>query len=313
MKGPEANQNEAERDVLAPAVVEQVSRVDGPAVSAVNGSTTIGTDGAEPRSVARPRDPRRGFSLLEAMIAVVLVASLSGAVFTFLFNLGRQREGVHGATDALRGATAFIEGLEADALGVVAGSGTQAGIVGDETSLRLLTRGIAAPVAGGAGGGVGGDLQGVEYRFSEGQGTLTARRWDATGAGSGGASGGGEQAATLAVGVSRVRLRYFDGSAWSASFDSGRDEGLPVAIEVAIWFGGASGTGAAGAGSETADAGGGIDEDSDGAGFDVLPPLSDELEADAEGGDAGEILPAPDRVRIIVIPDGPVSAWRDGT
>ena len=276
MKGPEANQNEAERDVLAPAVVEQVSRVDGPAVSAVNGSTTIGTDGAEPRSVARPRDLRRGFSLLEAMIAVVLVASLSGAVFTFLFNLGRQREGVHGATDALRGATAFIEGLEADALGVVAGSGTQAGIVGDETSLRLLTRGIAAPVAGGAGGGVGGDLQGVEYRFSEGQGTLTARRWDATGAGSGGASGGGEQAATLAVGVSRVRLRYFDGS-------------------------------------ETADSGGGIDEDSDGAGFDVLPPLSDELEADAEGGDAGEILPAPDRVRIIVIPDGPVSAWRDGT
>lgn len=231
------------------------------------------------------------------MVAIALVVSLSGAVFTFLFNLGRQQESVHGATDALRGAGAFVESLEADVVGAVAGVGGEAGVLGDETSLKLLTRSVVGPAIGGAGSDVGGDLQGVEYEFSESNGTLTARRWDAAG-------NGAEQAATLAVGVSRLRLRYFDGSAWSESFDSGSGGGLPVAIEVAVWFGPiaalAESTGATAAvGDELGDE------------FEDLPPV-DGLEPDAMLEDEGEILPAPDRVRMIVVPDGPVSAWREG-
>lgn len=254
------------------------------------------------------------------MLAVVLIASLSGAVFSFLFNLGSQREGVERSTGALRGATALLESLEGDALGVIAGdAGSGAGVVGDETTLRLLTRGVTPPMlaAGGAprDSSILGDLQGVEYRFSEAEGLLTARRWDASGAGDDAPSSG--QSSVVATGVSRLRLRYFDGSAWRSRFDSSSDGGLPVAIEVAVWFG--SVTAASSADSAAGVPGqGASDPDAAGAdGFADSPPIDAQqrsglLADDAPGDPGGQVLPVPDRVRVIVIPDGPTSAWRDG-
>jgi prepilin-type N-terminal cleavage/methylation domain-containing protein len=71
--------------------------------------------------------------------------------------------------------------------------------------------------------------------------------------------------------MSRVRFRYFDGRAWKESFDSVSERALPVAVECAIWAG------------------------------NVPPP------------EAGTDIPpgAPDRVRVIVIPDGPSAPWKE--
>lgn len=243
------------------------------------------------------------------MLAVLLVASLSGAVFAFLFNLGRQRDGIEGASGALRGASAFLEGLEGDALGVIAGgAGIGAGVAGDETSLRLLTRGVALPAPGRGTGGLDRDLQAVEYRFSASDGVLTARRWDPAGPGASGLSGE-DAPSVLATGVARLRLRYFDGTRWLGSFDSMRHGGLPVAIEVAVWFGVAGEAGATGASVGTE-----LDPRGEEAfiGFPDDLPEEDEFDPGFEAeGFGAELLPPPDRVRIVMVPDGPVASWRD--
>lgn len=79
---------------------------------------------------------------------------------------------------------------------------------------------------------------------------------------------------TIAEDVSRVRFRYYDGSSWSSSFSSDRS-GLPVAVEVAIWT--------AGRGQRDAE-----DTTQD---LDIKPP---------------------DRRRVICIPDGPATGWKEG-
>ena len=52
---------------------------------------------------------RRGFSLFEALLALALIASLSGVVFTFLFNLGRQRTALDSEAASLQGAEALFD------------------------------------------------------------------------------------------------------------------------------------------------------------------------------------------------------------
>ncbi len=69
-------------------------------------------------------------------------------------------------------------------------------------------------------------------------------------------------------GVQLLRLRYFDGRAWLESFDSAATGTLPVAVEAALWFG-------------------------------EVPEGENELEAETE------VRRAPDRLRVIVVPDGP--------
>jgi prepilin-type N-terminal cleavage/methylation domain-containing protein len=75
---------------------------------------------------------------------------------------------------------------------------------------------------------------------------------------------------TLASPVSLVRFRYFDGKVWTESFDSAAAGGLPGAVVAAVWFEG------------------GVEER------------------------AGEERPSrgPDRVRVMVIPDGPAAEWK---
>ncbi len=116
------------------------------------------------------------------MLAVGLVAAISGGVFTFLFNLGVGRGGVERGAEGLRGAAALLDGLDGDVAGAIAvDSDGAGGVIGDETSLKLLTRGVAPPVVGSGMEGVASDLQGVEYRFDEAARELTARRGNVLG------------------------------------------------------------------------------------------------------------------------------------
>lgn len=74
--------------------------------------------------------------------------------------------------------------------------------------------------------------------------------------------------------IRRLRFRYFDGREWKSGFDSLAEGALPVAVECAVWTG---------------------------------TPAS---QTNAAAG--GERWGAPDRLRVVVVPDGPSAAWKEG-
>lgn len=223
----------------------------------------------------------RAFTLMEVLLAVALVLLLSGAVYGFLWNLLGQRDRVAQAAAESGAAGAIIERIEADLLGSLAGAAEKAGIAGTTSSLRLLSRGVAVPVDASERAAALGDLHGTEIVFDRASGMVRARRWSGDGEG---------QFEELGRGFQRLRFRYFDGRRWRGSFDSAAEGRLPAAIEVAVWFG----------------------------------PLLERPETTVETGGAAargdermvEPPPTPDReperVRVMVVPDGPTAAWREG-
>lgn len=207
---------------------------------------------------------RRGFTLLEVLLSLALIAMLSAGVMGFLWDLLGRRDDLNRTLVDTQAGAALLERMESDILCGLAGDQGAAGVKGSSTSLVLLTRGVALPVEGES---AAGDLQGSEYVF-EGR-ALKARRW----AGDAAPTGTLE---SVSPHVQAVRFSYFDGSAWKGSFDSAAADGLPVAIEIALWFGDAAPA-----------------ESSDGS------PR------------AGPPRREPDRLRVIVVPDGPVAPWKE--
>jgi prepilin-type N-terminal cleavage/methylation domain-containing protein len=220
------------------------------------------------------RSPR-AFSLLEVLLALALVALLSGGIFGFLWNLLDRRETLINATADAQSAGAFFEMLEGDISCAVAGDPVRgAGISGDDRSLRVLTRRVWAPAGPDERAAAAGDLQRSEYTFVPSTGIIRLKR-----------STEGTSAAVEDIVCERVaafRLRYFDGNTWVGTFDTLSKRDLPVAIEVAIWFGPP--------GSITAE---------------------DELEGWAEDEPAAAPRRSPDRFRIISIADGPTTWWKE--
>ena len=80
---------------------------------------------------------------------------------------------------------------------------------------------------------------------------------------------------TVASGIERLRFRYFNGVEWLETFDSAQTGELPVAVEAALWFG------------------------------ETTAPND-------EPANSSEVLREPDRLRVMVVPDGPVTAWKSG-
>lgn len=250
---------------------------------------------------------RRAFSLIELLVAIALILSLLGALFAFSWDMLATRRQVLEVTARQRAASILIEHLEHDLVHCVAGDERSgAGIAGDGTSIRVLTRGVPAwRVGTGAGSGASaafGDLEQSAFAFDAGAGLITAGR----------AAAGDTAEATESLGgrVAKVRFRYHDGTAWRDTFDSLRAGALPSAVEVAIWFDPWPGEMAPAdedpdeyadeddgyfAERETFDAGAGFDEFEAAAGSDV--ELLDE--------------PRPDRVRVIAIPDSGLSGARE--
>lgn len=234
---------------------------------------------------------RRAFTLLEVLLALTLVLVLTGAVYGFLWNLLGQRDRMHAASAQGDAAALVVERLEDDLLGSLAGLGGTAGIAGDSLSIRVVSRGVAVPLEAPERSAALGDVQGSEIVWDRFAGTVRAKRWH-------GATPGGSFE-IIAQGVQRMRFRYFDERSWAASFDSAGAGRLPAAIEVAIWFGPPleRPETTADAGTPTDDARtAGAEEPAD-DNTDLGPPPTPDRE--------------PDRVRVMVVPDGPSSAWRE--
>jgi len=243
---------------------------------------------------------RRGFSLFEVLVAISVLAALSGVVYAFLADMARQRERAAELARQLQAGIVLIERLETDVLSSLAGTGSVgAGVEGTNERLKLLSRGVTPPMGEGQAAAPLGDLQVTEFEFGAASGELRASHGDAH-------AETGAEMQLLADGLERVRFRYHDGRNWVASFDSMARGGLPVAIEVALWF---EPTGERDAepsepgDAASPDASDGEPVDGPGRG---VPPIAPRF-LDAPGPPEQREIPtrAPDRLRIIVVPDGP--------
>ena len=223
---------------------------------------------------------RRGFTLLEVLVVLALVGMLAGSVVGFLWELWGRRDALMRASADAQAGSAVVERMESDMLSGLAGDQSAgAGVAGTATTLKMLTRGVDVPVNGK--GSTSGDLQASEYQINGG--VLKARRWNI--------GGTTPEFETVCDHVEAARIRYFDGKEWQASYDSLKAGGLPVAVEVALWFGT----------PKKAEEGGNIRTGTVNRKTRLQPQASND-------GD----LPTrqPDRLRVIVVPDGPTAAWR---
>ncbi|MCW5775905.1 MAG: prepilin-type N-terminal cleavage/methylation domain-containing protein [Phycisphaeraceae bacterium] len=251
---------------------------------------------------------RRAFTLMETLVAIVLLLALSGAVMSFFWNSLERRDTLLALSGEVRAGTLLLERLEADFLTAVAADGKGgAGIAGDRTSVRVVSRGVRPTLNGGSAAGSLGDEKGLAVRFEEATGRVSLRRWS-------GEDPGGGSDEVVAEGVSALRLRYFDGRSWRDSFDSKSAGDLPVAVEVALWFR-RPGDPAPRPAVEERRVAAVEDEEAEWEAEDdpfAMPASFDDAAAWED-----EIVPSdlperePDRVRVIIVPDGPSAAWRE--
>ncbi len=241
---------------------------------------------------------RRGFTLLEVMLAITIVLAIAGTVYVFLFDLIDSRERIVSESDRSRVSIGVFEQLERGIMTTIAGSTVYgSGVQGGPNSIELLSRAVTLPIETDS-QTVLGDLQGLSFSWDAQRGELSARRWDVL---------GGEQTDSQVISsdIAYFQLRYYDGQAWRGRFDS--SSGLPVAIEVAIWFG------------EPEFLDGGLDDfagDARGEDEDSRLEAMGFEEGLLEDEFAGEVLVPgrePDRVRVMVIPDGPSVGWEDSS
>ena len=165
--------------------------------------------------------------------------------------------------------------------------------MGTPTGLRVLSRGVFL-VEPATHAGVQ-DLQRIEFDFDPAGRSVTLTH--------GPAGSGAGRSGVIASEVERLGFAYYTGEQWVENFDSASSGTLPVAVQVSIWFT----RGQADEPPEPADTrgtGGEPDEVTDDLALDPSP--EDEPEEDT--------LPPrqPDISRIIIVPDGPVSAWKEG-
>lgn len=170
----------------------------------------------------------RGFTLIEAMLAVGLLFILTATAFPLMTDLVRTRDRVESRAEWFRARAATFDLLEralrtaapVDGLG-------GAGFIGDAAGITIATRWQPK--------GSEPELGTLRFEFDRAELTLTVEQRSA---GKGSSPSNGEvraDAEPLAQGLERVQFRYHNGRSWSRSFQSGAGVGLPVAVEVSLW------------------------------------------------------------------------------
>ncbi len=230
---------------------------------------------------------RRAFTLLEVLVALAVLAMLSGAVVGLLSAVVDGRARVSARAERTAAVDRVMRAIEDDVVNAVAWAGAR----GSGLRVEPGSLSVVRPVAGAAGLASGGPPKGWR---------ATSVRWDAASGAlvSGERGAGGEGAGSARVvlpGVAAFRVRCLDGRAWQESFDSGALGRLPRAVEVAIWL---TPAGLADAARVRADAANERDAAGDAA------DTADTADA-VDAADAADAMERPaDRRRVIAVPDG---------
>ena len=162
--------------------------------------------------------PRRGFTLIEMLLAIVLVLALSGAVTTFVWGVIASRDRTAEAARRADEWSRLVTLIDGAVLTSCAqGSGGAFG--GNGTSVLIPCRVMRLTPDATAGQG-GGAALGVS--FESGARAIVVTR-------------GAEREEAMS-GVGAVSIRYWDGRAWSDSFAASAAGGLPAAVELAVWL-----------------------------------------------------------------------------
>lgn len=212
---------------------------------------------------------RRGFTLLEVIVAAALMLALVGAMAAFLSDALRIRTRVSQEIERSRAADALCSVIErALETTLLEDARLGAGVSGDATSITVLRVGLSSWRLGTADRQRAlEEIEPVRVRFDESARRIGIAR--------------GDQAESLLPGaIGRVRFRYHDGTAWRTSFDSVREGRLPAAVEVALWLR---------PGAAPAEP--------------LERPEFDDAETDPAPEAEEESGPPPDRLRVIAIPD----------
>jgi prepilin-type N-terminal cleavage/methylation domain-containing protein len=258
---------------------------------------------------------RRGFTLMEVLVAIALLLVLSGVIFAFLRDVLASRERVTEVTARQRLASTIIDRIEHQAIfSLVGDSQFGSGLRGDETSLTILSRGVAVRETAHADSWrmAFADIIRTEYRFDEDSHRVRVRQEvpRITSGDDGNdrmitlssiRAGSNDQAdETFETRLYMLRFRYHDGVDWRSSYDSLRSGRLPTAIEVAIWFEPWSGSDWNEADPDPFT--GHEDDAPQRLTFD-MDGVFDEFEFATRADRDFRPEPPPDRIRVIAIPD----------
>jgi prepilin-type N-terminal cleavage/methylation domain-containing protein len=168
---------------------------------------------------------RKGFTLLEVLIAVGITGVLVSSLGLFVSQIAATRKFVH--TRAQRDAeiTTVFDALEdALATSVARAHDGGPGISGDLLSIEVSFDGTTVQRAmGGSPERVLLPAGRVTISFDSSSGLFSIER-------------DGKSSSTFEGAIFAARFRYFDGQLWHDAWDSVAMDGLPVAVECATWF-----------------------------------------------------------------------------
>ena len=224
---------------------------------------------------------RRGFTLMEVLVALALIGALFAALFTFHYQLLDSRDAALRAAARDSGVDQLFESVE-----TAMQTSLAEGFSGTAERLDVSCRGVSLFARGDR------RLRDVERRTYRVD--AAAARVMLTRSVAGETASDGE----ILSGAWLVRFRYHDGESWSDAFRGSGDAALPVLVEVAVWFDGPADD----------DVRADVDEEDalDELDSDEWDEFGDEEEMfdEFDGGPLDEEVDRrPDRLRVIAIPD----------
>ena len=221
---------------------------------------------------------KRGFTLIEVLLALALGLVLSVAVFGFFRDLILHRTQINVRLDQERAAQALIENLSLELTCAIVGmEKVGSGLVGDEQNIAVMSRSVSVEHVV-PGQNMLGDLTELKFYFDPIESTLQGGRRAVE---IGVQSDVKGDLNTISEKLGWVRFRYLDKGRWRSSYDSAQQQRLPAAVEVSIWY--------------------------------VTPRAMEEQMSDSPAGLLEEPLieeSDPDRIRVISIPDAMVATGR---
>lgn len=170
---------------------------------------------------------RPAFTLVEVLLSLVILVILASSLGWAVREMREKTMVLRRASDDLTVCTTLFELLDGAITNSVAldpGSG-RAGFRGTADSIDIVSRGVLADLDADPAALAGL----IRLRIEFDPQALALR------VGRSGASAS-TQMQPVSRRVERWRFRYHDGQQWTDSFDSRAQGGLPVAVEVSVWF-----------------------------------------------------------------------------